>query len=126
MMKPTVQDGIGPLDLRRRRRVGQAYKLSQRKLPKRVQGILGPIRVTIKSDLRERTGALGLANYSDRVIEIDADELESKDPQWLWKVFWHEVCHFWLEDSGVGSGFTKDQKEQLCDAYAASRVKEMR
>jgi hypothetical protein len=102
-----------------------SYKLSQ-KLPKKIQGILGPIRVIIRPDLREQHGALGMANYSDRIIEIDSAELEAKDRQWLWKIFWHEVAHFWLEDSGVGAGFTKDQKEQLCDASAAARVREMR
>jgi hypothetical protein len=101
-----------------------SYKLSQ-KLPKKVTGLLGPIRVTIQPELQERYGALGMANYTDRVIEVDVDVLKAKDRQWPWKIFWHEVCHFWLEDSGVGAGLTKDQKEQLCDAYAAHRVKEM-
>lgn len=101
-----------------------SYKLSQ-KLPKKMLGLLGPIIVQIQPDLQERTGAIGMANYTDRILSIDPDVLDAKDKQWPWKVFWHEVGHFWLEDSGVGAGFTKEQKEQLCDAYAASRVKEM-
>lgn len=96
------------------------------RFPNAVRGVLGSIRVEITDDLMEKHGAWGMANYSDRVITIDADVLEGKDRGWVWKIFWHEVAHFWLEDSGVGSGLSKEQKEQICDAYAAARVTEMR
>lgn len=103
---------------------GQRLSLRGR-FPQRIPGVMGPIRVEISDDLMEKHGAWGMANYTDRVITIDADVLEAKDRGWVWKIFWHEVAHFWMEDTGVASGLGKKMKEQICDAYAAARVKEM-
>lgn len=101
------------------------------KLPTVVYGLNGPIKVKLVKDLKSpfaneaHEDIWGVAIYPDREIRIEADALGAKDLAFAWRIFYHEVGHFFLEESGLGAAMTRAEKEKFCESYATHRVAEM-
>lgn len=93
------------------------------KLPKVVYGAGGSITVREipqpKADDGEECG--GTWDSTTRVIEIE----EGLAPRMKWTIFFHELMHATLADSGLVHLLNSDSEEALCDAVATSRVIEM-
>lgn len=90
-------------------------------LPKKVFGLIGPIKVRLVSGLKSKSGdeLFGLANLGHRTISIDTDQCFVQQ----WQTLFHERTHFVLMEAGVQ--LTHDQAEAVCDATATARVAEM-
>lgn len=92
-------------------------------LPKRVFGLIGPIKVLVVKDLKNPAAndnsVFGLADLGARTISIDADQVFVQQ----WQTLFHERQHFVLMEAGVQ--LSHDQAEAVCDATATARVAEM-
>ncbi len=90
-------------------------------LPKTVNAPGGLI--TVKKSKKIVSGGIecwGL--WEDHVRTITIDSTAPMAHQW--KVFYHEVAHAWLADSGLENGLTHEMAEALCDAIGAGRFRE--
>ena len=92
-------------------------------LPKSVQGSGGTITVEVVPSLH-KTGdeedTLGDFNPSTRHIRI----LKSLRGDQRWLVFFHELCHASLWDSGAHNALPCPAEEIVCDAIATARLRE--
>ena len=103
-----------------------------RKLPNVWPGVLGPIKIKLVKDLKDESDHYlwGWAIFTERVILLEKRMLKM-DPVFLWRTFFHEVGHMWMEDTGrnvsggADAAMTKAEREAWCEAYATSRVAEM-
>ena len=79
--------------------------------------------VTVRRRARLRTGnrdAWGLWDAENRIIWIAARiPLELQ-----WRVFYHELMHVALSDSGLENVLPEDGVEALCDAVSSARMVE--
>lgn len=98
-------------------------------IPKRLDGLAGPIRVRIRrvESFRAEDGDHVWGLYKPAVREI---HLASKLPPAIrWHTLVHEWAHAWLLDSGVvnvlrGEGSDHGQAQELvCDSLASAFVR---
>lgn len=64
----------------------------------------------------------GLWKQHTREILLKTGE----QPDFIWSVFYHEMIHAALTDSGLSNMFIGNSEEQVCDALASARMREMR
>lgn len=62
----------------------------------------------------------GIWEDHERRISLD----QTASAQHLWKVYFHELTHAWLDDSGISNGISDELNEAICDAIAAGRMRE--
>lgn len=90
-------------------------------LPTTAPSVLGPVAVERVVDLRDSNGVACLGTWTStlRLIRLDA----SLPLAAAWHTYWHEWTHVALYDVGVK--LKKAKEEQICDALATARVREM-
>ena len=92
-----------------------------RPLPRRVQCVGGSVAVRRRAGLRTgKREAWGLWDAENRTIWVAVQiprELQ-------WRVFYHELMHACLSDSGLENVLPEDGVEALCDAVASARMVE--
>lgn len=69
----------------------------------------------------DSVGTEGTWEPDTRTIEIK----DSLHPRRKWLIFFHEMMHACLADSGLVNLLTDDSQEALCDAVATARLVEM-
>lgn len=89
-------------------------------IPKTAQGAGGTLTVAIVKNPGGDPENMGHFDPSTRRIEI-AKAL-SGDQRWM--VYYHEIAHAALWDSGVHNGLNGAQEEAVCDAVATARLRE--
>ena len=93
-------------------------------LPKIVQGAGGPIEVAVVDKVSVEAGededVLGCFKPTIRRIEV-LRELRG-DQRWL--VFYHELVHAALWDSGVGNAVSGQVQEMICDSVASGLLRQ--
>jgi hypothetical protein len=93
-------------------------------IPKSVMGAGGLIDVAVvqKVDAAEADDehVLGVFKATARRIEI----LKGLRADQRWLVFFHELTHAALWDSGAMNGMSEAQQESVCDAVATQRLRE--
>jgi hypothetical protein len=92
-------------------------------LPKRVMTAAGWVPVRLVKGLTRGVKdeeLLGLAEYRPRRISIE----KSMPREQQWEVFYHELMHMTLYDSGLANLFKTKKKEAICDATANARMRE--
>ena len=94
------------------------------KLPRTVQGSGGPIAVRRKRVLKAEDGdaAWGLWDAGARTIWVAYGLTREQQ----WRVYYHELMHATLSDSGLENVFPEQGVETLCDAVATARIQEHR
>ena len=94
------------------------------KLPTVTHGAGGPIRVRLVKQPKGSDGALawGTWEQSRRIIEIQ----RSAPPEHRHRIYYHECGHAMLDDAGLCHLLTSEGQEAFCDAYASSRMAELR
>jgi len=94
------------------------------KLPTRVMGAGGPITIKLRKSRvpteDPNKEVWGTWDESQREIELDARGALSHQ----WRVYFHELTHAVLADSGLENLFTDQIVEALCDANATARMRE--
>jgi len=55
-----------------------------------------------------------------RTITVDS----TCTPRHAWKIYYHELAHVALDDSGLSNGIQDDLVEALCDALSVARMRE--
>ena len=93
-------------------------------LPRLVHCAGGPVKVRRKKVLRASDGedAWGLWEQDKRTIWVAKGlPLEQQ-----WRVYFHELMHAVLTDSGLENLFPEQGVEVLCDAVATARMAELR
>lgn len=93
------------------------------KLPSRVMCPSGWVPVRLVRGLTRGSAneeLLGLAEYRPRRISIEASMTREQQ----WEVFYHELMHMTLYDSGLANLFSTKKKEAICDAAAIARMRE--
>jgi Zn-dependent peptidase ImmA (M78 family) len=100
-------------------------------LPKRAEGLAGPITVTVRrvESFKAGDGDLcwGLYQPESRRIVVAG----KVPPALRWHTFWHEWAHAWLIDSGLTNLIHgKDAElsrnvEIACDSLATAMVRQM-
>ncbi len=93
------------------------------KLPSRVMCAGGWVPVRLVRGLTRGNAneeLLGLAEYRPRRISIEASMTREQQ----WEVFYHELMHMTLYDSGLANLFKTKVKEAVCDAAAVARMRE--
>lgn len=93
-------------------------------LPKWVQGAGGVIDVAVVEKV-DATGdddhdVLGVFNPTIRRIEV----LKGLRGDQRWLVFFHELTHAALWDSGASNAMSEQVQEIVCDAVATQRLRE--
>ena len=91
-------------------------------LPRRVQCVGGPVVVKRQKGLltEDKCDAWGLWDAEHRTIYITPRlPLEMQ-----WRVFYHELMHVALSDSGLENVLPADGVEALCDAVSSARIVE--
>ncbi len=88
----------------------RARKKSQ--LPATLYSQLGPVKVTLRDDLLETKGAMGMWYGQQRTIDIQSGMDASATLQTLL----HEMAHIILWDSGVHNLLSKKKREAVVDA----------
>lgn len=93
------------------------------KLPLVVYGTGGMIAVLEVEQARDDEGkkADGTWEPETRTIEI-TERLKQRHK---WSVYFHELMHATLSDSGLVNLLTTESQEALCDAVGTARVIEM-
>ncbi len=91
-------------------------------IPASVQGVGGPIRVRM---VKRETGdhgelAWGTWEMATRTIRIE----RGAKPAQRWRVFYHELHHSALDDSGLSELITDAMEEAFCQAVASARMVE--
>ena len=94
------------------------------KLPTRVMGAGGPIKIRQLKKLKHKDGTICWGTWDDstRTIRIDG----TAPPEHRWRVYFHEWTHAAIDDSGIGNLLADGAIETLCDAVATARLQEMR
>jgi hypothetical protein len=89
-------------------------------IPSSVHGVGGLIRVRFATRKVGNPGepAWGSWTPSKRLICID----RRAEPRYRWRVYFHEVHHAALDDSGLSELITERMEEALCEAYASARM----
>ena len=90
-------------------------------LPPKIEGIAGPITIRSVPNLKHSDGTRCLGTWDDatRIIKVDAG-LHGES---LERVFYHELVHSALDDSGVGSLFTDGVTEAVCDGRGTAMLR---
>ena len=91
-------------------------------LPKLVQQPGGPVTVALGKDLKDDGGSAASGHYANRERHITIDATEPRSFQWL--IYFHELTHVALIDSGLAQSMNEDLQEVLCDAVATARFRE--
>jgi len=90
-------------------------------LPKEAMAPGGPVTVIRRTPLMERgVEAWGLWEEHTRTITVDS----TCTPRHAWKIYYHELAHVALDDSGLSNGIQDDLVEALCDALSVARMRE--
>lgn len=80
-------------------------------IPRRVQGLGGPITVSWVAEFDNEDDTFGLSNMQRRTIKLLKDLPEDVELS----TFYHELLHFALWDSGQHHRFDRETTEALCD-----------
>ena len=91
-------------------------------IPTLVQAPGGPVTVSLARHLRDDGGTAASGHYANRDRHITIDTDEPRSFQWL--VYFHELTHVALLDSGLAQSMGEDLQEVLCDAIATARFRE--
>ena len=89
-------------------------------LPKQVPGAGGPIEIRVVKHPGGDPKNNGIFLPDSRTIEV-ASELRGDQ---RWRIYYHELTHAALWDSGAHNMFSGKQEELICDAVSASRLRE--
>lgn len=91
-------------------------------LPSTVPSQLGPVPVTVVTDLKAKDGedCLGIFDYHARTIAIRAGLPRNVQ----WQTLHHEIVHMILWDAGVR--LVEAMEETIADVVGSYRVMEMR
>lgn len=92
-------------------------------LPKVVHGSGGPITVRQIKAPRDDEGVVTDGIWDPRTRTIDLTV--SRTAHYKWQIFFHEMMHATLDDSGLGNLLPSESQEALCDAVATARLAEM-
>lgn len=93
------------------------------KIPTRLEGLAGPITVT----LVRRVRVAGVACWGSWQSERRAVALDCGAPrEHQWRTLFHELTHSALDDSGLGSQLSEAGNEAICEAMASLHVRLMR
>ncbi len=87
-----------------------------------VPSVLGPVPVVRVAGLRALENGeecMGIWRPQERDVRIEAETTAVG----AWHTFWHEWAHIVFYDAGVR--IEKALEEQICDALATARVREM-
>lgn len=83
-------------------------------------GMIAVLEVAQPKD-EDNEGTEGTWEPDTRTISIRDD----MHPRRKWLIYFHELMHATLADSGLVNLLTDDSQEALCDAVACSRVVEL-
>lgn len=90
-------------------------------IPRRAYSPLGVVPVTLidnltalLDDVPKDAQVSGRFRWATREIEVEREMPHAAQ----WYVYWHEVMHLALADSGVGNLLSHDLTEAVCDALA--------
>jgi hypothetical protein len=88
------------------------------RLPSVVEGVAGPIVVRAVANLRAKDGerCLGHWDDADRLLQVDADLTGEA----LERVFYHELVHSALDDTGCCALLGARVSEALCDGIGTA------
>lgn len=90
-------------------------------LPKTVEMAGGTVTVTKKTPIVEGgVHCWGVWDESTRTITIDS----TCTPRHMWKIYYHELMHVTLDDSGLSNGMQDELVEAICDCASVSRMRE--
>jgi hypothetical protein len=92
------------------------------KLPTSVEGPGGAITVTVSpAPLKIAEHEVwGYWDEGERAIKV-SDELS---PRMRWKVYFHELTHVAITESGLDELISGEMHEALCEAVAVARMRE--
>jgi hypothetical protein len=93
-------------------------------LPTVTHGAGGPIRVRLVKRERDDNGkpCWGTWEPSTRTVRLE----RGAPPEHRWRVYYHECGHAMLDDAGLCHLLSEEGQEAFCDAYASSRMAELR
>lgn len=92
------------------------------RLPRQVMGLGGPIEVVRRRRIIEgKDDCWGLWDRERRRISI----LMAIPMEHQWRVFYHEMTHAMLTDSGLEEFLEDKTHEAICHAIASGRIQEM-
>lgn len=87
---------------------------------------MGTVVVRYVRGLQSEEGQLlsGQASFSEHRLNLNTEARDEWTQRALCRLYYHEWTHFALEAAGLGIGslFTKDQVEALCDAISTARM----
>lgn len=91
-------------------------------LPTRVEGAAGPIKVVrVKGPIvHDDADCWALWDSATRTIRID----RKANPRHRWELYFHELTHAALFDSGVKHKLNDGTHEAVCDAVATAMMRE--
>lgn len=94
------------------------------KLPSKVMGAGGPVTIKLRNSrmLAEDKEREVWGTWDESRREIELDTRGSMPHQW--RVFFHELTHAMLSDSGLENLLTDQVVEAICDANATARMRE--
>lgn len=87
-------------------------------------GAGGPIKVKLVDSCKGERGEEAWGTWADDTRTIEICRRATLEHQW--RVFGHEMAHAALADSGLVHLLNDESQEALADAFATSRVAEMR
>jgi hypothetical protein len=92
------------------------------KLPTSVEGPGGAITVAVvPAPLKlSDTEVWGCWDEADRAIKVSDDI----PPRMRWKVYFHELTHVAITDSGLDEMISNELHEAICEAVAVARMRE--
>lgn len=97
-------------------------------LPKRFEGLGGLVRVdrplVVSAGERRHEDAVqtrGCWRPLERRVVVGS----TLPRRSAWLIFWHEVGHSWLDDSGVHAFLSDRQQEGVCEAVASGLIRLM-
>ena len=89
-------------------------------LPKEVQGSGGTLTIELSDKPGDESDNMGHFGPSTRHIQV----LKSLRGDQRWMVFFHELTHAALWDSGAHNAVPGAAEEMVCDAIATARLRE--
>ena len=93
------------------------------RIPKRVEGMGGPITVKLVRRVRvEGVACWGSWHSDKRAVSLDCGAPREHQ----WRTFFHELTHSALDDSGLGAQLSEAGNEAICEAMASLHVRLMR
>lgn len=95
------------------------------RIPKKIMGAGGPITIQFRKPkmqegIPKTEDSWATWDDSTRIIEVDSGASAVHQ----WRVFFHEVTHAMLADSGLENIFDDKVVEAICDANATARMRE--